>query len=738
MEIINQTPFTFANIFGNVFSPKHSLTLIVKGTFDLSPRKKTTLSEQQSYPTGDEFYVDDEEMQGGARYSSDFAFFKARADLLLVGKCHAPEGTMVPARQVTFQVGSRSKSLNVYGNRYWKRGLLGSNATDPEPFSEMELRYENSFGGKEYKKNPVGKGLGKIELEDGKKVQPLPNIVSPDDEIVSPRRRPEPAGFGPIGRMWQHRYSKLGTYKANYLKERWPWFPKDFDWSYFNAAPDDMWIEGYLRGDEELFFENLHPVHSEYRSHLPGLRIRCFLNEIDGTNRSETHFREVPLKLDTLWVDMEDEKLVLVWRGVTNVISEEYEEIQHVFIVSEKLEETLQSIDYYHEQFITQIAELEEEELQLAEPVIEEEVKAYNVDDEIAKAEVYIRAELIKAGVDPDAEPPPPSEEAKKKEEQLLKELGIEKEKKEETLTREIVQERAVHKDNFAGEDLSGIDLSELDLQEIDFQQTILFGALLNKANLSRANLSGANLAESDLSGANLRNAILKDADLTGANLAGADLTSAVLDDAIFEKATLKDAIINQANAANTIFAEANIDRASMVKCDLQGADFSNSNLNKTNFHGSNLRNASVEGAIGVQVNMSEADLTELRASEGCNFTRGFFHKAVGYESIWEKANLTGADFSFSIMTGADFAEAKLDKANFSYAQMKSTRFTKANLQEANFKVMNLFQGSLEKADITGADFSGSNLYGVEFLDAVIDKTKFDYANLKMSKLYQK
>ena len=738
MKILNQTIFQFASNVGKVDFPKHSLTLIVKGTFDLSPEKQTTFSEEQWYPNGDEFYVDDEEMQGGARYTSDFAYFKPCADLILVGKCHAPNGEKVPACNVTFQVGSKSKTLNVFGNRYWRRGLLGSFSSDPEPFSNIELRYENSFGGEGYTKNPVGKGINKVELAVGKKMQPLPNIVSPKNQITSPNRRTEPAGFGPIGRMWQHRYSKLGTYKANYLKESWPWFPKDFDWSYYNAAPDDMWIEGYLRGDEELFFENLHPVHSQYRSQLPGLRVRCFLNEIDGTNRSEKPFREVPLKLDTLWVDMEDEKLVLVWRGVTNVISEEYEEIQHVFIVSEKLDETLQSIDYYHEQFITQIAELEEEELQLAEPVIEEEVKAYNVDDEIAKAEAAIRAELIKAGVDPDEELPPPSEEAKKKEEQLLKELGIEEEKKEEPLTREIVQERAVRKDNFAGEDLSGIDLSELDLQEIDFQQTILFGALLNKANLSRANLSRANLAESDLSGANLRNAILKDADLTGANLAGADLTSAVLDDAIFEKAILKDAIINQANAANTIFAEANIDGASMVKCDLQGADFSNSNLNKTNFQGSNLRNASVEGAIGVQVNMSEADLTELRASEGCNFTRGFFHKAVGDESIWEKANLTGADFSFSIMTGADFAEAMLGKANFSYAQMKSTRFTKANLQEANFKVMNLFQGSLEKADITGADFSGSNLYGVEFLDAVIDKTKFDYANLKMSKLYQK
>ncbi len=46
--------------------------------------------------------------------------------------------------------------------------------------------------------------------------------------------------------MWTQRYSKIGNYKGNYLKERWPWFPKDFDWGYFNAAP-----AGYA--DKRLF-----------------------------------------------------------------------------------------------------------------------------------------------------------------------------------------------------------------------------------------------------------------------------------------------------------------------------------------------------------------------------------------------------------------------------------------------------------------------------------------------------
>ena len=40
-----------------------------------------------------------------------------------------------------------------------------------------------------------------------------------------------------------------------------------------------------------------------------------------------------------------------------------------------------------------------------------------------------------------------------------------------------------------------------------------------------------------------------------------------------------------------------------------------------------------------------------------------------------------------------------------------------------------------EKADLTEADLSASNFYGAEFLDVVLDRTKLDSANVKMTKL---
>ena len=733
MELLNESHLEFALIAGKVSPPQDSLTLIVKGTFHLSPGERAILVEEQLLPTGDEYYEDDMEM--GCRYESDFSYFKPRADLLLAGKCFAPNGKPVSACRVTFQVGRKSRSLAVIGNRYWKGAF--NTISDPEPFTELELRYENSYGGEAYKKNPVGKGYKKEQKESEAKRWPLPNIENIQHRNESPDDYPDPAGFGPLGKMWHQRFSKMGTYKGAWLKERWPWFPKDFDWSHFNAAPPEMQVEGYLKGDEDLFFENLHPIHSPYHSQLPGLRVRLFVNELKENTLNDYHFKEVTVNLDTLWVDMEAEKLVLIWRGITSIQSEDYEEVQHIFIVTEQLEETAQSVDYYHDLFLEKLTEEEVDESYAIKSAEAEEFEAgLDVDAEIAKAEAQMKASLVEAGIDPD-NLPVPTPEQKAEEAKILKELGIVEEPEGQPLTREGFMERVKQGGEFIGEDLRGLDLSELDIKEINLQSAIMSGLCLKNADLSCATLSEVNLSKADLSNANLTGANLKDADLTGADLKGADLTGAILDDAILEKANLDGAILDAVSALNAHFSEANLTQAKLINSTLKGADFSKCNLERADLQGANLCEASVEGASGKEVNMTEADLTELRASDGCDFSNGHFGKAKGKESIWEGARLTNADFSYSYMEGADFTSADLTSANLSASDMKFARFTRANLQEAKLIQMNLFQGSMEKANLTRTDLRGSNLYGAELLEAIIVETEFEFCNLKMTKLSQ-
>jgi uncharacterized protein YjbI with pentapeptide repeats len=870
LNIISQTALKVAPLNGRLNFPKCSVTWIVKGTFDLKPDGKVVESEEQSFPTGEEFYPGDDEKSGSPRYESDFAWHKPRADLLLVGACHAPGGRPAASCPATFRVGNKTKTLAVFGQRHWEKRLLGWRLTEPQPFIRMELRYENSFGGGKFNANPVGKGF-EGEPNGADKLWRLPNIEEPAHLIQSPRDRPAPAGFGPLGRMWALRQGKLGTYKGAYLKTRWPWFPEDFDWGHLNAAPEDMQVEGFLRGDESLAFENLHPKHARYESQLPGIRPRCFLNRITGAKPGELRFEEVELKLDTLWIDMEAEKLVLLWRGWTPVISEDYEEeIQDVFLTTESLSQAPATADRCYRDFLAlktvaaqsfepeappepapveapdpeaaaaieaaakkEKAELVKQfEAQAAAfnakfgvdqmpPAIQARAKAQQAKmmEHLAERDPsksaaleqeaqsgQLRAAMNKLGVDPD-NLPPMTAKARSEQARLLKELGHEgpvtdpemagfmglfsaalgkggidpenlepliaeaKKRKAEfgldsekipaaeeakaapAVTRESVQASLDEGGSLEGADLRGLDFSDLDLQGADFtganlagvpfrktklQQANFTKANLAKADFSEADMKQANAAEADFSGAKMQRTVLKEADLTGATLVKADLTGAVLDGAVFEAAILAGACLVESSAVGTRFPSADLTEANFQKGVCLKADFSKATLNRADFQKANLTEACMLGAIGHELNLTGAVLTNLRGGGSCDFTGAKLVESQGNGSMWKTANLTGADFRHARMEEALFTSALLKQSNLSVANLRAARFNKANLTGAKLMQANLFQGNFEKADLTKADFSGSNLFEAEFLDAVLEGTVTTGANISMTKLEAK
>ncbi|MCK5516268.1 MAG: DUF2169 domain-containing protein [Desulfobulbaceae bacterium] len=739
MEIINQTSFQPAMIVGRVNFPEYSLTLIVKGTFDLVHNETAVISEDQFFPTGDTPYPDDDDGNGSCKYESDFAYYKPRTDLLLTGKCCVPGGKQLQGCRVSFQVGNQSKTLAVFGDRYWHR--LSETISDPEPFTELELRYENSYGGNGYQKNPVGKGFTESHDSDGSKVWPLPNIEHLEDLIDSQGKQPEPVGFGPIGNMWYQRYSKLGSYGEDWLSQRWPWFPGDFSWDYFNAAQRNMQVDNYLGGKESMFFENLHREISQYRCKLPGLKVRCFLDHDISQIRGANHLKEVVMNLDTLWVDMEEEKLVLVWRGVTDVQTENYHEIKHLFVVSEQLGGPVRSVDMYYEDLKKALVADEipfEEEMEvndIAEPFFSIEEEMQKTELEIRKAKEDLRNELLAAGIDPDVEIPELNKNDRGLESNLIRQYTVDPTELKRKLTRESLVKGIANGESFAEEDFSDFDLSNLNFSSGDFTGAIFRNANLKNTVFDGAILNGTYFESANLSGASLKKVTADDADFTNAQMSGANFSGSKMKDAIFEAADLDNSNFDNTDILDGYFSKANLSSASFKNGLFDGADFSKTILDHTDFSGASLREASLEGACGEGLLMMECDLTELRASEGCSFVNGNFKNIIGVESIWEHAELTGADFSTSEMVGADFTSATLKRVNFRGAKMNNVRFLHANLTSADFINVNLFESSFEKSDLTETDFSGSNLYGTEFLEATLDKTGFNYANLKMTKL---
>jgi uncharacterized protein YjbI with pentapeptide repeats len=735
-------------------------TFIVKGSFQLIPGEHSRINEEGNTPTGDIAWPNSSEES--LYYGSDFAPWKLKADLLLVGTCHPPGGQCDEACPVEFQVGAWSKMLGVIGDRSWN-GLLTRRMSDPIPFVQMPVRYDRAYGGEGFKRNPIGIGFDRVCL---------PNIEDPRYLISSYSDQPDPAGFGPLHSSWEQRTGRPSKLKKSYLKERWPWYPEDFDWSYFNSAPRDQQLESYLRGDELLRMVNLHPEHPVFESRLPGIRPQVFVQYKDGGDRQTLH--EVPINLDTLWVDMDLGKLVLVWRGQAPVSHIKLQDVAEVHVVQSQVIDRSLTADSYAAEIESrereqrgaeeQEAELERLEDEADNGEMEKSQGDFDkltkkLDQEAEQQKEEAEALLIQNGLDPEllnrqvapmdfpkmmanlkamvAESPT----ADPKLFQAITELEANPpvvpptEGEPDPWTRDRCLTHAHEHKSFDEEDLSGLDLSGIDLRGVD-----LSGVVLAKANLAGAQLTGSKFVGVDLSGANLSetdlsDADLSEADLTGANLVKSNLQGTNLDRATLCEADLTQAILNKTKGSLADFSKANLTEAQFVGSRLSQPDFSECQLERAIFRHAIMPNATFEACRAHAINMESAEMLGMRAGDGPDFSGGDFRRLKADGSFWEDAKLNGARFQWATLRRADFTGATLEEAQLGAAQLGGASFEDGSLEKASLIFANVFQGSFERTNLTRCDLRRANCYEAEFWDATLELTLLEDADLTMTKL---
>ncbi|MCB9877491.1 MAG: DUF2169 domain-containing protein [Planctomycetes bacterium] len=323
----NLTPFFWGPRITSRTPPQPEMAVCVRGVFRLAPGQPLAVVEdpmQQGFMSGDTFAPDDIDQQGALLHASDFADWKLHAELLLRGSCHPPGGNATVC-DVRFAVGTWSKALRCFGPRAFTPGLLlGGKVSEPQPFTSMPLTWQNAYGGEGYADNPAGRGFAGEEM---------PTVELPDGPAAKKGKRGiTPATFLPVSPNWPLRVHKRGRrYDAKWKKTRAPFYAEDFDWTHFQSTLPDQWYDGYLRGDEELVFENLHPDAPSWRTRLPALRVRAFVKTLDG------RVVEPQMNLDTLLADVDDGKLFLTWRGHVQVQEIDMTDVGVVLIASEQL-----------------------------------------------------------------------------------------------------------------------------------------------------------------------------------------------------------------------------------------------------------------------------------------------------------------------------------------------------------------------------------------------------------------
>ncbi|CAM2011299.1 DUF2169 family type VI secretion system accessory protein [Acanthopleuribacter pedis] len=314
----NPTPFSLDYfVTGDARGGQH-LTAVLSATFLLPAAGAyphgplQPAARQKSVSRGERFTAGPE---SSLLADQQAVLFRPGCDIALYGKARTPGAVPLTEMETHLKVGSVEKRVRVYGDRVWKRRLVGLTPSAPEAFAEMPLVYERAYGGRSRyprgqsggldTRNPVG--IGYYESKRAAAGQPLPNLENPGALIQRYTDRPFAAGYGLISPSWPSRARYAGTFDSFWLAERAPRYPRDIQPRFFQAAHPDLQTLNPLRGDEKVCLTGFSH-EGTIQFNLPGLEFLCrcvFRSRRDAG----------AMALDGLYFDTEAGTVELVYRA---------------------------------------------------------------------------------------------------------------------------------------------------------------------------------------------------------------------------------------------------------------------------------------------------------------------------------------------------------------------------------------------------------------------------------------
>jgi len=663
---------------------------------------------------------------------------KARREVLVTGKAFAPNKTPCGACQVRVQVGPIDKTLHVFGDRHWKTSV----PSDPAPFTEMPIIYENAFGGPGYAPNPLGKGFAPPEERGGRHF--LPNVEDPKAPIRAPRDRPPPAGLGAYDFMWPQRRAMSGTYDDRWLEQVYPGFPDDMDFAMFNAAPEDQRTIAELRGDEAILIENMHAEKAAIETALPGIAARCFVTQKDATGEA---LREVPMAVETVHLFPHVERGVVIFRGTIPVLDEDAADVLHLIVAAEHMGRP-KPVEHYRTVLAQRLDKAKAHLYALRDRDLIPEAGENTVAppevtdiDEMSKllereglmegnarrrAELELgkaREQLREQGLDPDAHLPkelPPAEPAPDLEQlpdYVEQALRMAEEKKAEAEgARKKAEEDARRTCEEHGLDYDA--LKEEQQKKAGGPPKLTAKAQMEHLEevLEMARNAGVELphVEAQLADPGLRakleavEAKLLDVYVRFAH----EMPPAMAADADTRARVRRE--VAAEHAAGHGFRGRDFTGVALSGMDLQGADFRDALMEAADLTGADLRNADFSGAVLARAELSRANLKGAKLV-GTNLGRAQL----------TRVRAEGADFSRAVLYEADLSDADFTGANLAGADLSQAMFRATSFVDVNAPGMNFLESDLTEVDLSGADLTKCN-----FIDVVASGVTFAGAKL--------
>jgi len=320
--------------------------VLVKRSYRIVPGQPLQrLETARPFLEVDQYWDEGDPTWSTVKLENDLAPYKLATDVVIIGK--ACSANMVPVTQldVRARIGRFSKTVRVIGDRHCiyrpgERPLF----TDPLPFTDMELRYDRAYGGKDdksvppiefyYPRNTMGTGLAVKNLKEVVDGLVLPNLEDPND-LLTPERllleeldrwnqQPLPQGFGWFQKVWYPRCSFVGS-MPGYVdvdevmrEETLRWVPQRqvalarqfklpaFDVR-FNSGASWGLILPFLTGDEPISLQGFTP-DGALNFALPAETPQLSLDIGTGP-------QQLQAMLQTVCIRLEQKEVDLIWRG---------------------------------------------------------------------------------------------------------------------------------------------------------------------------------------------------------------------------------------------------------------------------------------------------------------------------------------------------------------------------------------------------------------------------------------
>jgi hypothetical protein len=335
LSVQNLTPF--AKLACHKMAPGRRFheTIVLKGAFELMAGKMRP-ADPRGAPIipADAYWDPSAGLRASVREAGDVLLLKPATDVIVTGAARAPGGRPSASWQVAVVVRTGDAvllrhELTVTGPRHFvHRALRGWTVSDPEPASEVPIRYELAYGGAypdperrddsaawlAHEANPSGLGFCDVAALDRDREHPAPQWELPAHPVTGPGCGVPLAGLGPVARHWESRRRFAGTYDEAWQRDMreglerrlTPDYAPDFDVRFFQCAHPALTTASPLRGDEWIGLGGL--LEADLMTQLPGLSVRA------SVSSGRPPWRELALPLDTVHFDLEASRVSLSWR----------------------------------------------------------------------------------------------------------------------------------------------------------------------------------------------------------------------------------------------------------------------------------------------------------------------------------------------------------------------------------------------------------------------------------------